>query len=188
MNSTQKPLSESTVQPDDFAKKRKRAWSVTAVGVLLILQAIVMFMIFPVLVAFEIDQMPDAQLLWLINENGGLAQVRIEVVDWSKLEFLLDFTRMRVPVPSRVITSLAFLALAMPVLITGFLFLRLWRHAWTLAVFFEGAILAIALYVYFNFRHPYIYLLMISGIFMVFYLNYFEVQLAFQRYIRPLKK
>jgi hypothetical protein len=188
MNTTQPSLTGSTEQTDGFAKKRKRAWSVTAVGVLLILQAIFLFMIFPVLVAFEINQMPDAHLSWLINENGSLAQVRIEVVDWSKLEFLLDFTSMRVPVPSRVITSLAFLALALPVLITGFLFLRLWRHAWTLAVFFEGAILAMALYVYFNFRHPYIYLLMISGIFMVFYLNYFEVQLAFQRYIRPIKR
>lgn len=161
--------------------QRKRPWSVTAVGILLILQGIFFFLVFPALVGIEIYNMPEARLSWLFAEDGSLLPLRIEVIDLNSFEFLLDFSTMRVPIPGSVITSFAFETLALPLLVTGFLFLRLWRHAWTLAVLLEGVILALALVVYFNFRHPYIYLLMISGIFMVFYLNYFEVQLAFQR-------
>lgn len=161
--------------------KHKRPWSVTAVGILLILQGIFLFLVFPALVGIEIYNMPEARLSWLFTEDGSLLPLRIEVIDINSLEFLLDFSTMRVPIPGPVITSFVFETLALPLLVSGFLFLRLWRHAWTLAVLLEGAILALALVVYFNFRHPYIYLLMLSGIFMVFYLNYYEVQLAFQR-------
>jgi hypothetical protein len=184
MNETSSHVS---VIPEPPAGSRRRPWSVTAVGVLLILQALFLFLIFPFLVGIEIYNQPEARLSLLFNQDGSLAPLRVEIIDLNKLEVLLDFTSMRVPIPSRVITSFAFSSLALPLLITGFLFLRMWRHAWTLAVLLEGAILAIALYVYFNFRHPYIYLMMVSGIFMVFYLNYYEVQLAFQRFIKPSK-
>ena len=160
---------------------RKRTWAVTAVGILLIVQALFMFLLSPALVGIEIYNLPDARLSWLFNDNGSLAPFQVEIVDLRQLEIVLNFSTMIVPVPSRIFTSFAFSSLAAPLLITGFLFLRLWRHAWTLAVFWQGTILAMALFVYFNFRHPYVYLLMISGIFMVFYLNYYEVQRAFQR-------
>ncbi len=163
------------------SEQRKRPWSVTAIGILLILQGLFLFLVFPSLVGIEIYNLPGARLAWLFAEDGSLLPLQIEVIDLYRLEFLLDFSTMRVPIPGPIISSFVFAALALPLLVSGFLFLRLWRHAWTLAVLLEGAILALALFVYFNFRHPYIYLLMISGIFMVFYLNYFEVQLAFQR-------
>ncbi len=176
---------ETQVNPTET---RKRSWPVTAAGMLLILQALFLLLTFPVLVGIEIYNLPDARLSWLINADGSLPPVRLEIIDLSKLEVLLDFSVMRIPIPSRVITSFAFSTLALLLLVTAFLFLRLWKHAWTLAVLFEGIILAIALFVYFNFIHPYIYLIMISGIFMVFYLNYYEVQMAFQRFPKIQKK
>ncbi len=176
----------SNNQLSSFSKdanlKRKRAWSVTAVGILLIVQAVFMFFIFPVLVADEVNKMPDGELSWLFSENKRLAPFTIEVVDLSQLKFLLDFTSMRVLIPSEVVTSLAYLILSVPTLIAGILFLHLWKHAWTLAVFLQSVILTIAIYVYFNFKHPYIFLMMVSGVLMVLYLNYYEVQLVFRRY------
>jgi hypothetical protein len=170
---------------EDRPRRGKRPWSVTAVGYLLILQAIFLFLTFPVLVGMEIYKLPDARLSWLLTQEGSLEKMQVEIIDLNQLEFLLDFSVMRIPIPSKVITSFVFSALTMPMLITAVLILRLWRHAWTIGIFLEGVILALSLYVYFNFHHPYIYLIMISGILMVFYLNYFEVQLAFNRYVKP---
>lgn len=180
--------STSLESPAGSVQRRKRPWSVTAVGILLILQAIFFLLVFPVLVGIEIYNQPEARLSWLFFGDGSLVPPQIEVVDISKLEFLLDFSTMRVLIPGRVFTSLAFYFLALPLLVTGFLFLRLWRHAWTLAVLLEGLLLAFSLVVYFNFNHPYVYPLMISGIFMIFYLNYYEVQLTFQNRFGLYKK
>lgn len=168
----------------DRPKRGKRPWSVTAVGYLLILQAIFLFLTFPVLVGIEIYKLPDARLSWLLTQEGSLERVQVEIIDLNQLEFLLDFSVMRIPIPPKVITSFVFSALTLPMLITAVLILRLWPHAWTIGIFLEGVILALSLYVYFNFHHPYVYLIMISGILMVFYFNYFEVQLAFNRYVK----
>ncbi|HSQ25627.1 MAG TPA: hypothetical protein VLM80_00745 [Anaerolineales bacterium] len=173
------------VPSEGRSKRAKRPWSVTAVGYLLILQALFLLLTFPVLVGIEIYNLPDARLSWLLTQEGSVGKMRVEIIDMNQLEFLLDFSVMRIPVPSKVITSFAFSALTLPMLITAVLILRLWQHAWTIAIFLEGVILALSLFVYFNFHHPYIYLMMISGILMVFYLNYFEVQLAFNRYVKP---
>lgn len=170
---------------EERPRRGKRPWSVTAVGYLLILQAIFLFLTFPVLVGMEIYKLPDARLSWLLTQEGSLEKMQVEIIDLNQLEFLLDFSVMRIPIPSKVITSFVFSALTLPMLITAVLIFRLWRHAWTIGIFLEGIILALSLYVYFNFHHPYIYLIMISGILMVFYLNYFEVQLAFNRYVKP---
>lgn len=182
MNQPPPTANLSTVSGKQLIGRRKRPWSVTAVGLLLILQGIFLLSIFPVLSGVEIYNLPDARLAWLFSENGGLVPFWVEIVDLSQLNIILNFSTLQVPVPSRVTASMIFSALALPVFITGILILNLWRHAWTLAILFEGVILAGALFVYFNFNHPYVYLVMISGIFMVFYLNYYEVQLAFQRF------
>lgn len=168
--------------------KTRRPWSVTTAGILLIIQAVFLFSLFPILVGNQIYRMPDAKLAWLLNPQGGLAPLQLRIDNLRQLQITLIFDAMTIPVPARLVTSLAFFILSLPVLLNGFLFLRIWRHAWTLAVFWEGTILALALFIYFNYNHPYIYLLMLSGIFMIFYLNTYEVQRAFPVFVARVEK
>ncbi|MCJ7625096.1 MAG: hypothetical protein MUO76_16470, partial [Anaerolineaceae bacterium] len=59
-------------------------------------------------------------------------------------------------------------------------FFRLWCIAWTSAMFVQGASLLISLILYFLSKPIHITFLMISGIFMVLYLNYADIQNYFQ--------
>ena len=58
-------------------------------------------------------------------------------------------------------------------------FFRLWRIAWTAAMFVQGASLMTSLTLYFLSKPLHITFLMISGIFMVLYLNYADIQTIF---------
>lgn len=169
-------------------ERKKRPWPVSAAGILLIFQAAFLSFLFPILVGGEILKLPDAQLGWLFTPEGRLAPLRVEVVDLSQLHINLIYDSMAVQVPGRVTTSFAFFVLSIPVFLNAFTLFRLWKHAWTMAIFWEGTILAAALVIYFNFTHPYIYLVMASAIFLVFYLNTYEVQRAFPNNIKPVDK
>lgn len=59
-------------------------------------------------------------------------------------------------------------------------FLRLWRNAWLHAMLLQGLCLMIALTLYFRDRPDYVYLIMGYCVFMVIYLNHFEVHEAFR--------
>ncbi len=172
------PVTEDGISVN-LPQSKKRPWSVTTVGFLLILQAVFLFLLFPVLVGFEVYKMPDAQLSWLIGAQGPVLPDRVEILNLRQLQATLVYPNLRVPVPGNVITSLAYCSLALPALVTAIFFLRLRKHAWTIAVLWQGVILALSLFIYYNFRHPFVYLAMVSGIFMIFYLNYFEVRQAF---------
>ena len=78
------------------------------------------------------------------------------------------------------VASVVFSFLALPVLIIGLLFLASRRIAWVLALFMQALILSLAMVGYFSFRHPYVYLVMGYSIFMVFYLNHYEIQASFR--------
>lgn len=59
-------------------------------------------------------------------------------------------------------------------------FLRLWPGAWLYAMGTQAAVLLIALVLYFSIRPFYVHGLMAYAVFIVAYLNYSEVQIAFR--------
>ncbi len=73
-----------------------------------------------------------------------------------------------------------FLTIALLTSGTALGFFRLRPTAWVYAMGFQAIILAVALALYFNSRPVYVYPMMVYGIFMVIYLNYPDVQQAFQ--------
>lgn len=76
------------------------------------------------------------------------------------------------------INSLAMSVVFIPLSLLAFLaaigFFRLWRAAWLMAMLLQGLSLLAALFLYFNQRPGYVYIIMLYSILMVLYLNYFE--------------
>jgi magnesium-transporting ATPase (P-type) len=133
-------------------KPRKRPWSVTAVGLLLLLQAVGLFGL------------------------GAIHFAMVYLVDSSALraeELLLG-------VANKVVMSIIFIPLSLLAVMAAIGFLRLWRNAWTNAMLLQGLTLLIALILYFTAKPFYVYILMLYSIFMVLYLNYYYVQMAFR--------
>jgi hypothetical protein len=135
---------------------RKRPWSVTAVGLLLLLQAVGLFVLGAVYFA----------IVYLLDFWAPLSALSAE-------ELLLG-------VVNKVLMSIIFIPLSLLAILTAIGFLRLWRNAWTNAMLLQGFTLLIALIRYFTGKPFYVYVLMLYGIFMVLYLNYHEVQVAFR--------
>ena len=76
--------------------------------------------------------------------------------------------------------SIIFIPLSLLAILAAISFLRLWRNAWTNAMLLQGFTLLIALILYFTGKPFYVYILMLYSIFMVLYLNHYEVQVAFR--------
>lgn len=81
---------------------------------------------------------------------------------------------------SGMLNSSAFNLLALLALIASFGFLRLHRLAWLCAMLLQGLCLLLALSLYAREKTPFAYLLMAYSIGLVLYLNYSDVQAAFQ--------
>jgi len=160
--------------------RRKRSWPVTVVGILLLLQAVFLVSIFPVLLGYEFYQLPEITFDSLFPESGGIAPLRLEVESLRGLQINIYVADQVVHIPLKILTAMVFSFISVAVLLTSIAFLALWRHAWTLAVFLQGLILLASLIIYFYAHHPYIYLVMLFSIFLVFYLNYYEVRITFQ--------
>jgi hypothetical protein len=64
-------------------------------------------------------------------------------------------------------------------------FWRMWRQAWLQAMLLQALCLALALILYYWQKPGFVYLLMAFSIFMVLYLNYYEVRAAFGE--RPIE-
>jgi len=137
-------------------KPRKRPWSVTAVGLLLLLQAVGLF----ALGAIHFD------MVYLVDLWTPLSALSAE-------ELLLG-------VANKVVMSIIFIPLSLLAVMAAVGFLRLWRNAWTNAMLLQGLTLLIALILYFTAKPFYVYILMLYSIFMVLYLNYYHVQMAFR--------
>jgi len=129
---------------------------VTAVGLLLLLQAVGLFVLGAVYFA----------IVYLLDFWAPLSALSAE-------ELLLG-------VVNKVLMSIIFIPLSLLAILTAIGFLRLWRNAWTNAMLLQGFTLLIALIRYFTGRPFYVYVLMLYSIFMVLYLNYYEVQMAFR--------
>jgi magnesium-transporting ATPase (P-type) len=137
-------------------KPRKRPWSVTAVGLLLLLQAVGLFGL------------------------GAIHFAMVYMVDlWAPLS-ALSAEELLLGVDNKVVMSILFIPLSLLAILAAVGFRRLWRNAWTNAMLLQGLTLLIALILYFTAKPFYVYILMLYGIFMVLYLNYYHVQMAFR--------
>jgi magnesium-transporting ATPase (P-type) len=137
-------------------KPRKRPWSVTAVGLLLLLQAVGLFGL------------------------GAIHFAIVYLVDlWVPLS-ALSAEELLLGVVNQVVMSIIFIPLSLLAILAAIGFLRLWRNAWTNAMLLQGLTLLIALILYFTGKPFYVYILMLYSIFMVLYLNYYHVQMAFR--------
>jgi hypothetical protein len=172
--------SELDMMQDSGKKPRKRKWSVTAVGMLLIFQAVFLACIFPILVALEFFMLPPDQQMHLFSPAGGISPLQFSGDQWLSQGVIVFFGRGSMTLPPAVLSSLVFSCISLPLLLVGIAFLAGWRHSWTMAVLFQGLILAFALGVYFRAQHSYIYPVMVFGITMVLYLNYYDVLITFQ--------
>jgi hypothetical protein len=72
-----------------------------------------------------------------------------------------------------------YLLLAILALISALGFFRLWLNSWLTAMLLEGLCLIVALILYFQGRPDYTFGLMAYAVFMVVYLNHYEVRDAF---------
>jgi hypothetical protein len=157
---------------------------VTAVGLLLMLEAFLLLCIFPTLVIFRLYKLPPEQLSLVFLPGGGIAPFHVEFSGMRSFLLTLHFASLKVVIPPNV-TSSAIYGFFSPLLIlTGIAFLNLWRRAWMLAVFFQALFLSLALIFYFNLRHPYVYVVMLYASYLVFYLNHHDVKIAFPE-LRP---
>ena len=66
-----------------------------------------------------------------------------------------------------LLESLALFLLTILIFVAAIGFFRLWRFAWDMAVFVQGASLVIAVILYFTDKPKHIYLLMAASVFMV---------------------
>jgi hypothetical protein len=137
-------------------KPRRRSWSVTAVGLLLLLQSVGLFVL------------------------GAIYFSIVYLLDlWAPLS-ALSAEELFLGVVNRVVMSIIFTPLSLLAILAAVGFLRLWRNAWTNAMLLQGLTLLIALILYFTGKPFYVYMLMLYGIFMVLYLNHYDVKMAFR--------
>jgi hypothetical protein len=157
----------------------KRKWPVTAVGLLLLLEALFLAGIFPALVVLEFSKLPGGQLGLLFPAGGGIAPLHVYFSGLGEFLLTVQFASVSVAIPARITTSAIFGLLSPLLLVTGIAFLNQWRRAWMLAVFLQALFLSLALIFYFNLRHGYVYLVMLYSSYLVFYLNHHDVKIAF---------
>ena len=139
------------------SEPRKRPWPVTAVGLLLLLQAVGLFVC------------------------GAVYFATVYLLDlWAPLS-ALSAEELILGVVNKVVMSIVFIPLSLLAILAAIGFLRLWRNAWTNAMLLQGLTLLVALFLYFSGKPWYVYLQMLYGIFMVLYLNYRDVRMTFRR-------
>jgi hypothetical protein len=122
--------------------------------------------------------------LLLLGQAAGLLLIAIyhlvgPVVSWDVLVEAAA-ARSRAAVVGLMLACLACLAG-----LTAVGFWRMWGQAWLQAMLLQALCLLLALILYFWQKPGFVYLLMAFSIFMVLYLNYYEVRAAFGE--RPIE-
>jgi hypothetical protein len=158
----------------------KRRWPHVSAGLMCVVQALFLTLIFPSKLALMALELPPDQAALLFLPEGGIAPLRFELAGLLDGGLNIQFSGVVVNIPSSILTSILFMLFALPLLVAGMFFWQRKRGIWTTAVFMEGLILALSLVVYFSYHPNYIGMVMISGILAVFYLNTYDVQVAFQ--------
>lgn len=134
---------------------RTRPWSIKAMGLLLLLQAVGM----SCMGLFYVDVSDLADRLIEMSESSTWAMLRHVTGD---------------AIAGILLVQLSFLAL-----LAAFGFWRMRRNAWMNALLLQGLSLALALIRYFTGAKSWgMYILMLYAVLMVLYLNYYEVRMA----------
>jgi hypothetical protein len=133
---------------------RRRPWAVTAIGLLLVVQALGLFAL---------------GASYFAASGPGALQVSAGMSLEAALRQVLSSASL----------SLVYVPLSLLALLAAAGFFRLWRSAWTHAMLVQGLMLLIALLRYLGGRPWYVYLMMVYGIFLVIYLHYYDVKMAF---------
>jgi hypothetical protein len=137
---------------------RRRPWAVTAIGLLLLVQA--------------------AGLLGMGAFDLAAAYLSNFPAAVSALAKLLSGAA------SSIVLGAIFVSLSILAVLAAFGFLRLRRTAWTAAMLVQGLALLVALVLYFRGKSWYAYILMFYGILMVLYMNTYDVRMAFRPWLR----
>jgi hypothetical protein len=127
---------------------------VTALGLLLLLQAIGLLVV-------------------------GLFQYRAVRLSNAAQVLELPPGELLVAITHHSILGVLFIPLSLPVLIAAIGFLRVWSSAWLNAMLVQGLSLAVAIGLYVGPKPPYVYAVMLYSIFMVAYMHYYDVRVTF---------
>jgi len=146
---------------------------VTILASLLLLEAVIMFVLG--VYHFALNQGPQLLSLWL----SGQSMISGQAFTFDDfIRQLTVYASQQRLIPALVESAALFLLTILG--LSGAIgFFRIWRIAWTQAIFVQGVALFIALVLYIINKPRHIFLLMIYGIFMVFYLHYADVQAVF---------
>ena len=143
-------------EAEPMPETNRRSHPVTMAGLLLLTQALGLLAVGPILTTLFGQSEASSQAFELLSVGRSFS------------------------LSQGVGTSMLFMPLALPALLAGIGLLRLRPSAWTLAMLTQGLSLALALVIYSRDKPIYIYPLMIYTIVAVLYLNYNDVQVAFQ--------
>ncbi len=135
-------------------------------------------MLFPVLVLLHLHQLGYLDWTWESFTHACRA-LDVNVVNWWGLNFEFTFGKVVVTSQELFYTSLWYAILALPCLLAGELLWWRWRHARTFALMIQIVALAMALALYANRFHSYLYGVMLIGVILVFNLRRYEVKIAF---------
>ena len=178
---------DGTVSPNrerTSKKRRKRTWPVTAVGLLLLLQAAGLLVLS--IVYFGAAYLAQMGLLKQLLEQSAeeqlLSLLPTPVKMWviASLGAVNEELFARMTESSFVSIGLLFIALSTMAVLAAVSFLRMERNAWTAAMLVQGLSLLMALLLYFRGKPWYVYVMMLYSVPMVLYLNYHEVRVVFQ--------
>lgn len=166
--------------PDSEQPRPRRKWPVTAIGILLMVEALVLLGVVALIFALSVAELEVAlSALWEALRTDPLG-ISTDLLRLPQDAIALEVAGERIFIPVEVVVSTWHLPFVLPALLVGLLFLRHWRPAWAAALVLQGLLLIVDLRIYFLYRDPYACLLMLFPILLVIYLNHYDVRLAFQ--------
>lgn len=166
--------------PDSQQAKSQRKWPVTAIGILLMVEALVLLGSVALILALNVPDLEVAlNALWDALRTDPMG-ISTDLLRLPQDAVALEVAGERVFIPVEAVVSTWHLPFVLPALLIGLLFLRHWRPAWAAALVLQGVLLIIDLRIYFLYGAAYACLLMLFPILLVIYLNHYDVRLAFQ--------
>ncbi len=135
--------------------------------------------LFPTLVFMQLNRLYQVPLS-LQKVIEICSTMEVEPGKWLVLNFVFNFGEVAISYEHAIYPSLLYMVLALPCALSGALIWRRWRHARSTALLVQILALALALALYANRFHPYLYGVLAVGVVAVFYLNLYEVKVAFR--------
>ena len=150
-----------------------RGWALTISGLLLIGQALLLALALPVLAASRLGA--ESLAPW----DPRVGPLRLEWHRDPGLVLDLSYGLARVRLGWEALSAALYWPLVPLDLLAGSLLLAVRRSAWMVAVFVQALVLGLSLGLYFALRPDYVYLVMLSGVLLVGYLNYEDVRVVY---------